>query len=89
MKKALENRVKLISDGDPNGPMALDLRRFHADAAFLGEPVYACLNRSHVAKELVKIIAESPVGPRLQVTFSSLQRPVYLCSIFWDMLLCI
>jgi len=66
MKKALESRVKLINETDPNGPMSLDLRRFHADPAFLGEPVYAGLNRTPVAKELYRIIGESPAAARLQ-----------------------
>lgn len=38
---------------------ALDLKQFHADNAFLGEDVYAPLNRSTVLNNIIKIIGDN------------------------------
>ena len=35
---------------------ALDLKSFHTDKGFIGESVYAPLNRSVVLKEVIQII---------------------------------
>ena len=44
------------------GNNALDLKKFHADSSFLGEPIYACLNRSPMMKEVIKIVSENIPG---------------------------
>ncbi len=38
---------------------ALDLRKFYSDPSFLGEPIYAALNRSDTMKEVVRIIGDN------------------------------
>ncbi len=40
---------------------ALDLSHFHADPTFVGEPVYACLNRSAVFRKVVSVISDHKV----------------------------
>lgn len=37
---------------------ALNLKKFHSDNAFLGEPVYAPLNRGNVMSKVVNIIGD-------------------------------
>ena len=38
---------------------ALDLKNFHADPQFLGEPMYVPLNRSVVLNEIIKIVGDN------------------------------
>ena len=57
--EAMDKVKQAMSKRFQSATNALDLKKFHADASFLGEPIYACLNRSAMLKEVVKVISEN------------------------------
>ena len=60
LTEEVQEKIKVVmSSRFTAATKALDLKRFHADRQFLGEPVYAPLNRSNVVNTIVKIIGEN------------------------------
>ena len=57
--EAIEKIKTVMSSRFNPATKALDLKAFHADRAFLGEAVYAPLQRGALMKKVVQIIADN------------------------------